>query len=69
MEEKTLYWLDGKLMGERTEDEVEEIITIAEAAAYAIHQRPGHILVYLAGDRRGEQRQPRPTGRGAVLTS
>ena len=69
MEEKTLYWLDGKLMGERTADEVEEIITIAEAAAYAIHQRPGHILVYLAGDRRREQRQPRPTGRSTVLTA
>ena len=37
-------------MGERSKDEVNEIITIAEAAACAIHQRPGHILVYLAGD-------------------
>ncbi len=69
MKGKILYWLDGQLMGERTEDEVEEIIRIAEAAGYVIHQRPGHILVYLAGDRRREQRQPRPTGRSTVLTS
>ena len=50
MEAKILYWLDGKLMGERTEDEVERIIKIAEASDYAIHQRPGHILVYTAGE-------------------
>lgn len=69
MKGEILYWLDGKLMGERTEDEVEEIIRIAKAAACTIHQRPGHILVYLAVDRRGEQRQPRPTGRSTVLTA
>ena len=49
MKKKTLYWLDGKLMGERTEDEVEEIIKMAKATGYAIHRRPGHVLVYTAG--------------------
>jgi len=52
MRKKILYWLDGKLMGERTEDEVEEIIKVAEAAGY--DRRPGHILVYTAGE--GEKR-------------
>ena len=50
MKEKTLYWLDGELIGEGTEDEVEGIIRIAEASGYALHQRPGHILMYVAGE-------------------
>jgi len=37
MKKKILYWLDGRLMGERAEDEVEEIIKVAEAAGYTIH--------------------------------
>ena len=57
MKRKTLYWLDGKLMGERTEDEGEEIIKMAEAAGYAIHRRPGHVLVYTAGGGKGSQDQ------------
>ena len=57
MKKKTLYWLDGKLMGERTEDEGEEIIKMAEAAGYAIHRRPGHVLVYTAGGEKGSQAQ------------
>jgi len=36
-------------MGERTEDEGEEIIKMAKATGYAIHRRPGHVLVYTAG--------------------
>lgn len=61
MEKKILYWLDGELMGERTEDEVEEIVKMAEAAGYAIHRRPGHILVYTAEegekDNQGQQEE------------
>ena len=57
MKKKTLYWLDGKLMGERTEDEVEEIIKMAEATGYAIHRRPGHVLVYTAGGGKDSQDQ------------
>jgi len=57
MQKKTLYWLDGKLMGERTEDEGEEIIKMAEAAGYAIHRRPGHVLVYMAGGGKDGQDQ------------
>jgi hypothetical protein len=50
MEEKILYWLDGKLMGERTEEEVEGIIRIAKASGYIIRRRPGHIFVFTVGE-------------------
>ena len=62
MEEKILYWLDGKLMGERTEDEMGEIIKVAEASGYEIHQRPGHILVYTAEGEKQSMPTDRNTG-------
>ena len=57
MEGKVLYWLDGKLMGERTKEEIEEIIKLAKTSGYSIHRRPEpnleHVFVYTAGEGEG----------------